>query len=576
MNRKHRVLWAYLLAMVLTLSFVLPAAVASQSGDKTAEGQTKDPVPQTAGTETESEGLGQSLEDTGEAISQVISKGYDLSLDISLTEPMQNYLSDITKGADMSWAKEAAFTGTSAGNEDGGIDASGVLSLNGTELYHGRASIDLDDGLIYLVCPEFRKTPFVFNAEKAAESARQAAKKSSAGKKAEKAAKNFKSDYPRLANEAREFFSSLTEKEMAEFAGRYADVFTENWETSSHENITLTAGALSESIDTTTITVSQDAMAKILKSSRNSLKTDVFVKKILTSDFALDLTNTILTEAKLGSSIDRGGLYKGYESLLAMADDDTLAKVPGFTLTYGLSPDGRIADVEFGVLYLGASVNVFTLKMLSRETHLSMQFDLGGIVSALIAQNFGGDANGETGILLEADTAGGEFYGNFTLKASGRELAVLSLEDFLIDDVRKGMLNGTASLTLGDAAFEAELASEKAGTGTITGRYNGTDYLTLTASAEATDKAKVDKINRKKAMEVYDMPSWYAYIKDASLDKMIRKLGKGGVSEDILGMLTSGEAGTEKSRENTDENDGTGELANGEVGGADIGNTKAD
>ena len=108
----------------------------------------------------------------------------------------------------------------------------------------------------------------------------------------------------------------------------------------------------------------------------------------------------------------------------------------------------------------------------------------------------------------------------------------------------------------------------------VTGRYNGTDYLTVTASAAATDHAKVKKINRKKAMEVYDQSTWDAYIKDARLTKMIRKLASGGVPDSIVDTLTSGEAVTEKSRENTVERDGTGELENGEVGGADIGHDK--
>ena len=55
---------------------------------------------------------------------------------------------------------------------------------------------------------------------------------------------------------------------------------------------------------------------------------------------------------------------------------------------------------------------------------------------------------------------------------------------------------------------------------------------------------------------------------------MIRKLASGGVPDSIVDTLTSGEAVTEKSRENTVERDGTGELENGEVGGADIGHDK--
>ena len=113
MKHRRRLFWAYALAAVIALSFVLPAAIASQPD---SESQPGDSIESTegsaAGNETETEALSQ-------AIGQILSRGYDLSLNVSFEEPMREVISDAAKGFDMSWAKEAALTGTSSGNDDG-------------------------------------------------------------------------------------------------------------------------------------------------------------------------------------------------------------------------------------------------------------------------------------------------------------------------------------------------------------------------------------------------------------------------------------------------------------------------
>ena len=571
MKHRRRLFWAYALAAVIALSFVLPAAIASQPD---SESQPGDSIESTegsaAGNETETEALSQ-------AIGQILSRGYDLSLNVSFEEPMREAISSAAKGFDMSWAKEAAFTGTSSGNDDGGIDASGTLSLNGTDLYDGSISVDVNDQIVYLVCPQFRKTPFAVDLKKlasAAQGAAQTAGKNTAGKKAVKAAGNFKASYMKLLQEGTDLVKGIQPEELTAFSKRYADVFAQNAEQVDHEKVTVTAGALSEAISTHTITVDQDAMSKILSASRDALADDSLVRKILKSDFAVDAANTIVTAVKSDGLFDQETLYKGYQGLLKKADEGVLSKVPGFSLTYGMDGEGRLASLDLNLLYSGVEVNLFTLKMLVHDTHAAIQFDLGTLVSALAASKFGGDANGETGILLEADTEENQFNGTASLTVAGQLLGQLEAKDFAIDDAEQGKLNGRLSLTVGEAVFEAVLSSQKAGAVRLTGRYNGTDYLTVSASAAATDHAKVKKINRKKAMEVYNQSTWDAYIKDAKLTKMIRKLTSGGVPDSIIDSLTSGEAVTEKSRENTVERDGTGELENGEVGGADIGHDK--
>ncbi len=571
MKHRRRLFWAYALAAVIALSFVLPAAIASQPDSESHPGaSTESTEGSAAGNETETEALSQ-------VIGQILSRGYDLSLDVSFEEPMREAISSAAKGFDMSWAKEAAFTGTSSGNDDGGIDASGTLSLNGTDLYDGSISVDVNDQIVYLVCPQFRKTPFAVDLKKlasAAQGAAQTAGKNTAGKKAVKAAGNFKASYMKLLQEGTDLVKGIQPEELTAFSKRYADVFAQNAEQVDHEKVTVTAGALSEAISTHTITVDQDAMSKILSASRDALADDSLVRKILKSDFAVDAANTIVTAVKSDGLFDQETLYKGYQGLLKKADEGVLSKVPGFSLTYGMDGEGRLASLDLNLLYSGVEVNLFTLKMLVHDTHAAIQFDLGTLVSALAASKFGGDANGETGILLEADTEENQFNGTASLTVAGQLLGQLEAKNFAIDDAGHGKLNGSLSLTAGEAVFEAVFSSEMAGEVKVTGRYNGTDYLTVTASAAATDHAKVKKINRKKAMEVYDQSAWDAYIKDARLTKMIRKLASGGVPDSIVDTLTSGEAVTEKSRENTVERDGTGELENGEVGGADIGHDK--
>lgn len=583
MKNIHSRFLAYALVIVMAAVFIFPA---TGSEEEKTELQTTESG--ASEEQTESEDFAESLEDTSQAISKVISKGYDLSLDLKLEEPMQNYLSDILKGVDMSWADEATFTGASAGNEDGGVDLSGTLALNGTDLYDGRASFDADDQRLYLLCTQFRKTPFVLDLKKGAAEAGRAAEDalSSSGKgKGSEDKKDdsersgsgddsgiFRADFGRLASEGAEFFSSLKEEEIEEFLAHCKEAAENHYQISAHENVTVTAGALSGQVATRTITVTQDDMLNILSAGRETLKEEPLIRKALTSDFGVDVANTIAAGAKVGTLFSGDSLWNSYQDLLAAADDSLLGRIPGFSVTYGLDSRGRLAVVGAQILYTGASVDLFTLSMLTRDTHASVQFDLGGLVSAYLASEFGGSSSGETGMVIDADIAGGRIRDKITVVAAGEELGSLSMEDFTLEDLEKGVLNGTMTLTIRDMEFQAGFMSAGPGEIGITGRFNGEDYLTISASAKATDKAKVEKIRRKKAMEVYDQATWDEYIKDARLTSMILKLGKGGVPDSIIEMLTSGEAVTEKSKENTVENDGTGELKNGEVGGADIGN----
>ena len=99
MKHRRRLFWAYALAAVIALSFVLPAAIASQPDSESHPGaSTESTEGSAAGNETETEALSQ-------VIGQILSRGYDLSLDVSFEEPMREAISSAAKGFDMSWAK---------------------------------------------------------------------------------------------------------------------------------------------------------------------------------------------------------------------------------------------------------------------------------------------------------------------------------------------------------------------------------------------------------------------------------------------------------------------------------------
>jgi len=545
------------MAALMAATSVLTAAAESQDTEISAETET---------------------EDLGEAISEALSAGYEVSLSVDAEEPLQELISGATKNTDMSWLNNATFEGASSGNEDGGIDASGTLSLNGTELYHGAVSIDADDQTIYLVCPEFRKKPAKVDLNKLLGTGDE--KDSEEGKKedkepaktGEKSAKSFKVNYARLAGEASDLAASVRPEEVRMFLECYGDAFLKDAVYSTHENVSVTAGALSETISNTSVTVDQAAMAGFLSASLESLEKDPLIQKLVTSAFAVDLANTISSAAGQDVIFDGESLYKGYGKLLRTLEKEDFSKAPGFTLTYGYAKDGSLALLDLSLIYSGASADVFSLKMLSRETHTSVQFDAGLLASALIARYYGGDANGRTGLLLEADKSSDIIHDTLTVTAAGQDLASIAFDDFKIDEILSGVLNGFVTVKVGEGIYQAEFSHPEEGTEVVVVKYNDTTYVTLTAKAEEAEKAKVDRIRRKKAMEVYDQSTWDAYIKDAKLNKMIRGLAEAGMPDSIVEMLTSGEAATEKSRENTDEVDGTGEMENGEVGGADIGN----
>lgn len=566
MRKNGRILWACVLSVLMACCPATASFGASET--ETEENRQTTESPQKV------------LSDIGDAVGSVLSKGYENTVSIDAEEPLTNLLSDAIKGTDMSWLENITLTGASCGNEDSGVDASGVISLNGTELYHGRVSVDADDLLVYISCPEFRKTPAVVDLKKIAgmedaDSKDTGGEDTDAGGKDESASfGEFRSNYAMLAGEAGNLLTSLTEEDIEKFARRYADVFLENAAFTYHENVTVMAGALSENISTTTVTVDQSGMASILDKSIDTLKEDQLISKVLASDFACDLTNTVRQAMKYETYLGSDQIYEGYLSLLAFLEKEDFSQVPGFSLTYGYDSHGQLAHLEFSLLYSGAAAKIFSIDTLQTDTHLSAQFDLGDLISALIAKYWKGDSNGTTGILIEADKASDVVHDSFLVMVAGQEIASVYLDNFQIQDLQEGVVEGLATLKIGDSVYTAQFTHPQQGTEIITGKYNDTEYLKITAEAQSKDDPKVDRIKREKAMPVYDQSTWDAYIKDAKLAKMIDQLPKAGVPDSIMEMLTSGEAGTEKSRENTDEVDGTAEMKNGEVGGADIGEDK--
>lgn len=575
---KYRSISAAILSVLLILAVLAPGQ-SSSGNDQEMVPETEEVTEKTEQTETEgilAGAAGVSQTDMKKAVSsmtQALQGSYETSVEIMVERPLQDTLSGLLKNTDMSWLNTVSISGASAGNDDGGLDASGVLTVNGTKLYSGKASLDMDEGKIYLCCPEFRKTAFCLDLSELASGAGESAKK--AAEKASAKSGITQKDITHLAGEAQELFASIPEKEWSSFAGRYAMTLVSNIDMSHHDNVTVTAGGLSEQVENTTITIEPKAMANMLQSAASMLSEDELVLKILQSDFAVDLGNLILKQGKEDpEELSGDELVENFRNFLASPDLADL-KMPGFSFTYAYDGEGRICDAALTIIYSGIQASLFSWQRVIVGSRHAMELNLGPLFSAYIAPKNGGDADGNTGILFSGTSENGKLNETVTVSAAGQELSVVQIADLDTGKLSQGILEGSISADIGGAVYTAEFTHPEDNAEQIRGLYNDTLYLTILASASQTKGAKVEKISRSKAKTIASQSDWYAYVKDSSLSKMIGMLSDVGVPDSIVESLSSGEAGTESSRENKTEQDGQpGELENGEVGGADIGSLK--
>lgn len=583
-NAKYRSISAVILSVLLVLAAVMPgqSSTGVRSGGSETEQQTgseteSEPV---AGTESSAAAVpsASDIQETLSAVGSALRKSYQTKVDITLETPLQDAISGALKNTDMSWLDSVSIEGASKGNDDNGLDASGTLYVNGKKLYTGRASLDLKEGKLYLCCPEFRKTPFYLDLAQAGSGAEKSAEKT-AGSAADKASKKTgitQDDAQRLAEEAQEMFTSISADEWSSFAGRYAMTVLSNLDMSHHDNVTVTAGGLSEQVTNTTITIEPKAMSKIIASGAGSLSEDELILKILRSDFALDLGSLILQQTSDSQGKLAGNdIVSSYQKLLTSPDIEEV-KMPGFSLTYASDSEGRLCDASFTVIYSGIQANLFSMHKIIVENRNAFELNLGSVFSALIAQKMNGDPDGRTGLLLQGQMLDGKLDETLTVSAAGVDIVSVKITGLDTEALQKGILEGTVSAEANGGVYTAEFTHPADGQEQIRGLYNDTLYLTISASAAQDDSAEVEKISRSKAVPVCGQSDWYAYVKDSTLSDMISDLSGVGVPDSIVESLSSGEAGTESSRENKVEKDGESpELQNGEVGGADIGNHAA-
>ena len=553
---------------VITAAVLAAAAVFTQVVPSTASSGPDLKVWETEMETEEEEASGEKKGDRD--LAEILTDSYDLALSVDFEEPIQNAISSGLKNIDMSWLSAASLTGHSKGNQQGGIDASLLLNLNGADLYHGELGIDLDDRKIYVRCPEFQKKAVLIDLSaadekeetevleteadaEALESAKASPEKTTSKKTSKKRSKK-KPKANEIAGLSVKLFgelSSISAKEWTDFLGRILPYLAANARISQNENALVTAGGLSDTVLANTVKLDQASVLALLEKVAPSLREDELINKVLTSDGVVELVQLVRrAQGKSYKQLDGEWILDHCQRAMDKAAAGGKSSIPGLSITYAFDAEGRLAELDLDLLYGAFMANAFSFRSVQKEGWNAVEFCPGSLLSSMLVSKTLGDTKQQTGIYAEGKVQDGCLTENVRLLVGGVKVADLMAEDLNLSSLKKGTPTGALSLEMGKAVYRAEFEQIAKDTEVISLKQNDTPYLTLTVSVARNEKAKVDRIDRKGAVTVTDKSSWQSYIADSRLTKMIHSLKDGGVPDSIIESLTSGEAGTEAAREN--------------------------
>lgn len=562
MKRGFRILTAAALSASLAVSAVLPGWASD----------TQSEVP-SGSAETELSSLIGGLEDSdagslAEKVKDKMDQTTAGSVKVEYGDLFYQLMA-ISEGEDapdMSFLKSVTLDGTWTGGEDG-YDASGTVSVNDTPFYDVQASLDPEEGILYLNVPDIKDQPVSINIGDMISEAME--EDTGNGSSVKDQLSQSAEIFGRLAEEGQAAFESVSDQEWSDFFSRYGSIIASGITVGETSETTVSAGSLQTDATLQSFSIQPEDMDKILQSCGTELSKDPVIEKILTSDFVTDVlsipaaSGSGYADGQQASPITGDQLYEQFRQFVT----DNLSQIsgaPGLSCTWGTDADGKLVSLKFDLIYSGASLTLFTANMINDGKQNAYDFQLGEfLASAIFGSTDSSSDSGETqsvlpeaqagptGLLLEGATEGGKLNETITVSNAGEAVFTVNISDWDVDKMDQGSFDGSITADFQGTPYTLQFSSDTPDDQTF--RILISDSLLIGAAAQIHegDPADVQKLDRSQAVEIRTEEDMENYLSDIDEDKVGEDLKEKAAAAGFPDEIINGSSGQDAEPETT-------------------------
>ncbi len=530
-NRTLRVLTASGLAMLLAVS---PVCVMAEETDTDALSQISGEL----GLDPEAlAGYSQSLIEA--AVGQ-LADAYEGYVRLTVEDAMRSAISMYYGGTDdMSWISDAEIRLKAAKNETGGADAEADMYFNGTSLYSIVLSYDAADQILYAVCPGLQDQTMAVPAGELAENAQ-----SSLSGQMSSISPELIAEGSQLLEEFFELISSISPAEVLNGLSGYAGALTQNVEM-EQGFATVTAGTLSAEVNTITFELPADKAGETVSAQLQLLAEDPVLKKILESSFCQHLL-------VIQGQAPNVSLYDQVQGVLKAAAESDLSGMLGLKLTLGYDNNGEPARINVSAEASGMDVELLNLDVVREASQYAAELRFGSVLTASADPEYAG----VTGIVFQGSEEDNIVDETVSVNADGTLIPVVRITSLDKARLEEGDLIGRITLYNGDQSIAYDFGISDEDGARIVGLYINDDlWCTTQINLTEADAVEIASVDTEDPIVVTTQEGLAEYLRNADITGMIEKLADAGVPQAYVDMLTSGEASTESSRENVEDDE---------------------
>ena len=488
------------------------------------------------------EALVESASEIAEEASQTLQTAREGYINVTVEDPMRAAISELAGNTDdMSWVKNAELLMQEVPNESGGADAEVTLLFNDTELYHLQLSYDAQAQVLYALCPELLDQAMALPFQAVQDTGTQIM---------DQIPPEILEEIGALLVELGEFFEDIPAQTLQQSAMKYLGTLS-SYITVEQGIATATAGTLYTEINTVSYKVSAEDMRVMVPQLLQLLSEDQVLEQTLKSDFVSHVLRIAMQQAGVGVQISGDDLYTLISSFLAQKAQADYSDLYGFRLTVGTTNDGKPASISLAIETGEVTADLLSIDMITDDTNYAAELKIG----PALASEIGLDASGASGIVAQGYLEQNLLYQTVSVNVNGENIPVYDVSGLNLEQLEEGKLVGIITAYTDNRTYTHDFDVAEDGTRKMDLYINEDLWCTVTGDLYEADELELDEFDTSDAITVSDEESLAAYMRGAKVTRMLEKLADAGVPQGYVDKLTSSEASTESSRENTVELD---------------------
>ena len=473
-----------------------------------------------------------------ETVDSVTIPDFEGEVRVAAADGMRDAIAEHFRSEDdMSWIQHADVRLQGTFNETNGADLEATLLFNDTELYHLQASYDRAQNIIYLVCPELKKTVLAFPIGDFTADAQTITGR--------KVTPEMIAEYTTVLTELNDLVRTISLETLRGEVDRYVGALGKYFHV---ENgfMTVLAGSLSREAHTVAISIKAEDLKEMIPEALRMLSEDPFLQEILRSPFAEHVFRLTVGKKAYGL-LPEGTLWQIVQNALVQASNKDYTKLKEVAATIAFDRSQIPIHLSVSMEQSGMKAELLQVSAIMDGSDHAMELSLGPV----LAKKAGLGATMSSGLLLQGNLKDAILRETLSLKVNGEMIPLLRIQDFDLLEIRDAWLKGTVTLIWKGHEYSCRFFRDENGMRTMTYSVNGEEWFTLTADIRKVENTSLDEMDLSDAFTVDSRKAFFKYMRDASAIRMFEKLSSAGVPQEYVDMLTDGEAATESSRENT-------------------------